>query len=188
MNNKSVNAKRQRPAGSTKFEELAKSNSSLPLDTPPTFTPDDDIDDVDDDYDDTWYGQKFTGTIDADTVRRYTLDDCYLLATELAEQNNWGMVVVASASQEDDEDYWDVDNLVHAYAQRPDGMLMDVNGPTPMETATNLAAQWEQHGVKVFTFFTAADAHAVFDKDNWGEPDDYDYAAVVAQMVTDLHD
>lgn len=37
---------------------------------------------------------------------------------------------------------WNVETLVHAYAQRPDGNLVDIRGVHPPNTADNLAERF----------------------------------------------
>lgn len=100
--------------------------------------------------------------LDPDLRRRYTAGDCGVLAHHLAEQNGWGVAFVGSYEEEeyDDHTFYGTEQLVHAYAVRPDGKLVDVTGVHEPEAAERLAAQW---GTGLHTYPDAASADKVWD-------------------------
>lgn len=143
--------------------------------------------------------------LDRDLVRRYTQGDCGVLAHYLAERNGWGVLVVGEYTEEewapDDvgqpaEVTYDVETLRHAYAVRPDGVLVDVTGVHDESVALYDAKHSRS---KVHTYPDAASADRIwnhrqwFDSDRWddsyddedgGPADDAELAAHVATLVT----
>lgn len=136
--------------------------------------------------------------IDIDLIHRFTRGDCGVLAHHLATMNRWGVCIVGSLDHrmsDDDPDLFmsGVESLVHAWAIRPDGMLVDVTGVHHPAVADDIAQDWALDGVERFDYPDAASADALWNHAQWlGTPweDDYaifesvDVARLTAALVT----
>lgn len=113
-------------------------------------------------------------------VDRYTLGDCYLLAHAVAEKKGWGVVVVGSYD-DSDPDFVMVEEIIHAYARRPDGRLVDVRGVHEFEAAEELAyGAW---GAPLHTYASAEEADKHWDHASQGPPEDYEDAQYTGEYV-----
>lgn len=103
-------------------------------------------------------------------VDRYTLGECYLLAYAVADEAGWGVVVVGELEEADHTgEVTDWDSCIHAFAQRPDGALVDIRGVHEPIVAEQLAEQW---GETVHTYRTAAQANVDWDRNTHVRPDE----------------
>lgn len=135
-----------------------------------------------------------------DLIRRYTLGDCGVLAHHLAVRNGWGVCVVGTLDYtEFDEDYPEdsyvgVETLMHAYAVRPDGALVDVRGVHPSTDADALA---RDRGQTRHDYPDADSADRLWNHEqwldtDWGDPDwnavnSAELATWTATAVTSLY-
>ncbi len=128
--------------------------------------------------------EAFDMVCDPDLIDRYTLGDCAVLADAVARRNGWGVVVVGRLEESEwggDVEY-EVETLIHAWARRPDGALVDIRGVHPPDVAERRAADW---GVDVHTYTTADDHAAQWDPDQWVDDDeDTEVARLVAGLVS----
>lgn len=162
----SDSAKRQRPAGSTKFTEL-RHHEANPTDLSAMATPG--VVEVED----TW-GDKVEvtpGQLNDATRWIYRNGQCLALAVAIAEEKDWPVVIHMS---EYDPEALDEDGdpesatVKHAYAQGPDGTLYDIDGMFHPEAI-------ELSGNEILKVFTPGSAAFYFESDM--SEQDYDTAA-----------
>lgn len=109
--------------------------------------------------------------LNVDIQRRYMLGDCGVLAHYLAEENGWGVCIVGEYEHDEEDDYFSVEQLQHAYAVRPDGTLVDVTGahsPTAADDGSR-ASKMPRHD-----YPDAASADRIWDHSQWYGSDGWD--------------
>ena len=137
------------------FEDMDDEEYALHITDPETLTPD----------------EAFDVVCDPEVIDRYTLGDCAVLADAVARRNGWGVVVVGDLEVDDDDPddvVYFVGSVIHAWARRPDGALVDIRGVWAPEVAERRAAEW---GVPVHSYDTAEQHAAQWDPDQWGYDD-----------------
>lgn len=124
--------------------------------------------------------QAFNAVCQPDLVTRYSTGDCFPLAYAVARANGWGVVVVGHQRDRDVDGFADDLLLVHAWARRPDGRLVDIRGVHEPDVAARLADDW---GTELATYDTATEADDMWDRHMWATDEELADTDTVAGYV-----
>ena len=153
---RSVTAKRQRPAGSTRFVELARTEPE-PVDLGVMAAVD--IVELEDSWGDPV--EVTPGVINDETRWIYLNGQCLALAVAIATENDWPVVVHTSEYDPEginDDGDPEQPTIKHAYALGPDGTLYDIDGENDREAL-------ELSGNETLTEYKPIEARFYFEGD-----------------------